>query len=1194
MFARNFIRHCLWLAAALTTLPCFRPDASAQSTPPTNVVVIVAYEGKVEISRAGSPRWDPGQTNQVLDPGDQIRTGPRSRATLRLFDLTEVRVDENSTFEIERPPQEESIIVHILRGALYLFHRDEPGSVRFRSKSSAAATRGTELNVAVDEESGAMTLTMFEGAAELANAEGTLLLASGEQGVAEPGAPPRPTLVVHAVNVIQWCLYYPAVLEIDELALDGDARRELQESLAAYRAGDLLRALENYPDDREPATAAEAVYLAGLLFAVGQVDDAEARLRDLPAAGTAAQQRLVRALLRLADIVKGLEPEPNGDVEKESMQLATVWMVRSYARQSRAELEDALDAARRATLVAPDFGFAWTRVAELEFSFGRVDAAQTALSRALALSPRHAQAVALQGFLLAAKNRIVEAVGTFDHAIALDSALPDAWLGRGLCHFRLGREREGRSDLQTAVVLDPRRSLLRSYLGKAYGERGGSRLAFHELTLAKTMDPLDPTPWLYNALLAQEHNRVNDAVRDLERSIALNDNRRLYRSQMLLDQDRAVRGANLANIYLDAGMKDVSVREATRAVNADYANYSAHLFLANSFNELRDPNQVNLRYETAWFSEFLLANLLAPAGAGSLSQFVSQQEYSRLFEQDGLGFVSRTEYFSHGDWRQRATQHGQFGDTGYAVDLDYRSENGQRANNDQEQFEVSLQLKHQFSLKDGVFFQSLYYDAEGGDLNQYYDPDQANRGFRFEEEQEPLILAGYHREWNPHHHTLLLVSRLDDTFRFHNPTQPELLLFQSGGQTSLVPVPAFSSATNRYRNELEIYSAELQHIWQRDRHSIIAGGRFQAGALDTGVQRISNSAPFILIGTGGATNVVPPVPSSSQEVDNDFHRGSLYGYYSWQMFEPLQITAGLSYDRMRYPENFLSAPVSEDEDTTDQWSPKAGLTWQPDARTTLRGAYTRSLGGMSLDQSVRLEPTQVAGFNQAFRSIIPESVAGNVSAAEFEAWGVSAERRFHTGTYVGIEGGWLRSEADRVLGAVDLTSTFPPLEFQFAPGATRQRLDFEEQSLLVTFNQLIADAWAVGARYRLSRAELNSRFRDIPPAAVTGGNLPLSQDVEAVLHQGNLFALFHHPSGFFGRLDALWSHQSNHGYAPEIPGDDFWQFNVMAGYRFYRRHAEVRVGVLNLFDQDYRLNPLNLTAELPRERTFATSFSFYF
>src|SRR5438045_1556512 len=82
--------------------------------------------------------------------------------------------------------------------------------------------------------------------------------------------------------------------------------------------------------------------------------------------------------------------------------------------------------------------------------------------------------------------------------------------------------------------------------------------------------------------LLKQQNRINEAIRDLEKSEELNGNRRVYRSGLLLDQDAAVRGANLANVYRDAGMDDVSVREASRAVNADYANYSAHLFLANS------------------------------------------------------------------------------------------------------------------------------------------------------------------------------------------------------------------------------------------------------------------------------------------------------------------------------------------------------------------------------------------------------------------------------------------------------------------------------------------------------------------------------------------------------------------------------------------------------------------------------------
>ena len=63
---------------------------------------------------------------------------------------------------------------------------------------------------------------------------------------------------------------------------------------------------------------------------------------------------------------------------------------------------------------------------------------------------------------------------------------------------------------------------------------------------------------------------------------------------------------------------------------------------------------------------------------------------------------------------------------------------------------------------------------------------------------------------------------------------------------------------------------------------------------------------------------------------------------------------------------------------------------------------------------------------------------------------------------------------------------------------------------------------------------------------------------------------------------------------PAQPGDDFWQFNLFAGYRFPRRAAEIQAGLLNLTGRDYQLTPVNLYADLPRARTIALRFKFNF
>jgi tetratricopeptide (TPR) repeat protein len=204
--------------------------------------------------------------------------------------------------------------------------------------------------------------------------------------------------------------------------------------------------------------------------------------------------------------------------------------------------------------------------------------------------------------------------------------------------------------------MEPQRAVLRSYLGKAYGVGGDPARADHELDLAKGLDSEDPTPWLYGAMLDREQNRINESVRELEHSIKLNDNRAIYRSRMLLDEDQAVRSSSLATIYQRAGMNEVAVREAARAVSYDYANHSAHQFLAESFNALRDPTRFNLRYETVWFNELLLANMLSPVGAAPLSQDVSQQEYSRLFERNRIGLNADSLHRSDGHYRSVISQ----------------------------------------------------------------------------------------------------------------------------------------------------------------------------------------------------------------------------------------------------------------------------------------------------------------------------------------------------------------------------------------------------------------------------------------------------------------------------------------------------------------------------------------------------------
>ena len=800
------------------------------------------------------------------------------------------------------------------------------------------------------------------------------------------------------------------------------------------------------------------------------------------------------------------------------------------------------------------------------------------------ISPANAQAVALRGFLLAAENKIPAAQAEFERAITLDDGLGNAWLGRGLTLFRRGRTAEALRDLHIAAALEPQRALLRSYLGKAFAERGDDRHARSELLLAHELDPRDPTSWLYSALLKQEASRINEAVADLERSRALNDNRALHRSRQLLDQDRAVRSANLAAVYRDAGLFDVGLREASRAVVNDYANYSAHLFLANSYVELTDPNLVTLRYETAAFSEYLLANLLAPVGASTLSRSVSQQEYGKLFERDWFGFSGRTFYSSQGDWQMEGSQFGTFGNTAYAVDGIYRSFNGTRHNSALEQNVLSAQFKQQLTPQDAIYFQAIRDESKSGDLGQYYDHygNAPSRSLRVASEQEPNAFLGYHREWSPGVHTLFLAARLEGDLDASSTDSPVLAL---GRNTSDQIIGTSHRApdvfTNRYAAELVIYSAELQQIWQTERQIFIAGGRWQGGDFDGRTH---------LDFQRGMRGFVYAKPAARQEVDGDFDRLTAYAYHHWRVLEPLWVVAGVALDQIAYPENAFASPISGEREEEEQASPKAGFIWTPDDQGSVRGAYTRSLGGFSYDQSVRLEPSQDAGFNQSFRSLFPESVAGTVPGANFETVNVGVDRRFGTRTYAVVEAAWLRARGRPALGVFDYVDdiTAPPA----STAQLHRKLQYEEQSVAAALHQLVGDTGSVGARYRVSRAEFETRWPVFPNAVPV--LVPRDTTRRALLHQLNLFAIYNHASGFFTAAEAVWWTQRNRADDSALSDENLWQFNVFAGYRFPRRRAEIRLGLLNLTDEDYRLNPLSPHAELARRRTLTVDCKFSF
>ena len=1132
----------------------------AEPPPPANTdhaSQLVEFAGTVEITVAGTNDWHPAHVNQSLQPGDRLRTAADSRATLQLSDRSVIRVSQSTLVEIQPPAQPARHRFGLKHGALFFLDREQPADVEFETPLATGAIRGTEFFLAVAETDAATRLALLDGAVEIKTSTEQLKLTSGQQALVEPARPVQLTAVLPAVNLIQWSFYYPGVLNPAEIPFTTAENSALLKSLSAYVAGDLLRALADAPEEQAAQSDATRDYFAALKLAVGQVEDADALLA--PVGDAAAPLRELIAAVKFQPIAP--LPDPTN---------SSGWLARSYYLQSRSELPAALNAARQAVKLAPEFGFAWERVAELEFGFEHRRAARDALDRARRISPRNAQAVALEGFMALAENHPHSARDWFDRAIALDGSLPSAWLGRALAEAQSGSGDEVRRNLQIAATLEPQRGLFRSYLGKAWSQSGEHQLAEKEFALAQKLDPADPTAWLYSALHRFQAHQVNDAVRDLEHSAELNNNRSVFRSRLQLDRDCATRSADLAAIYDAAGMTEVSDRAASRAIEESYSDFAGHLFLANSLENQEDPHRFDLRFETARESELLVANLLAPPGGGNLSQILSQQDHLQYFEQRPFGFSSLTGYGSGGDWSQAATAFGSFAGFSYALDGQYVSQNGQGPNNDQEDYQSSFTVKQQITSSDSVYFQAGYFHGDSGDVAQHYDPTNAIIGLRVKEEQDPNLFIGWNHEWSPGSHTLLLLSRLTDRLSLTNP-QPSVLFMQQDG-AGFIGVEGYPS-TLQQNLDFTLYSGEVQQICESPEHALILGGRYQRGTVDT-----HSTLTALLFGA-----------TTDQTASAYLERLNGYGYYQWRPTTDFRLTAGMSYDQLTYPQNVDLPPVLDSEERRSLFGPKVGFTAEPWSGGWLRVAWTRSLGGLFFDNSIRLEPSQVDGFTSGFRSLIPESTEGIVPGTRFDTLTLGFDQSLPSQTYFGIDAELLKSDGFREAGA--FTNIVPFIPATISPTTTRQTLDYRERNLSAYVNQLAGRDWSLGARYRLSEAKLKTRLPDL--AGVPGVS-SFEQDVRAVLQHGQLFLIFNHPSGFFAEWSSDWYHQDNQGYSPGLSGDDLWQHNVFAGYVFSHRRAELRFGVLNLTDQDFRLNPLNLQSELARHRTFTAALRLNF
>ena len=855
---------------------------------------MVSVQGDVQFRQAEQSEWLPVELDKAFCAGDVLRVGRGGRAAVVLSNESILRVDQNTTISFGGSEQQFSLL-NLIQGVLHIFsHR--PRSLKVSTPYVNGAVEGTEFLVSTDENRS--FISVFEGQVIASNEYGTIQVGSGQSVSAAQGAAPIHETVVRPRDAVQWTLYYPAIWDSTSITGGDEAAGRLTEAardLSVGRVEEARAILERFPD------RGDAVALLSIIEVV---------------------QNNTEMAMTLAEQAVALSPDS-----------ATAGLALSYASQAAFDLQGALAALLHSARMNPDNSLVMARLAELQMSSGLHNEALASARRAEQLSPDNGRAQAVFGFAFLANVDTESAEAAFTRAIRLDQAMPLARLGLGLTMIRQGKVEAGRSEIEIAAALDPGSSVIRSYLGKAYYEEKRELLASRQYRIATELDRADPTPWLYAAILNQTQNRPVEALESIQKSIELNDNRAVYRSSFLLDDDLATRSASLGRIYQDLGFEQLALAEGWKSVAHQPGNYSAHRFLSDSYRKLP-------RHEIARVSELLKSQLLQPLNINPVQPQLGKSDLA-ILESAGPGQAALNEYNSLFLRNRLALQasglagsNGTFGDElvqstvwnrlSYSIGQYYYETDGIRENNDQRSELYNGYLQGMVSPRTSWMFELRYDDYEYGDLTMIIDPAVYSYVPTLRQESETRNgRVGFRHDFHPR--STLIGTAIFETNDYSVTGWEEL-----------------GSSVNIFA-DFDGLSGELQHLYRTERMS------FQ------------NGIGYLYMDEQDTIELVFPFPLETV-TDYDNREANIYSYAQFELPYNLIATVGLSGD-------FVDNSAAD----RDEINPKLGLTWQPTDSTLIRGAIFKTVGRVFLNRQT-IEPTTVAGFNQFFNDALSSMV----------------------------------------------------------------------------------------------------------------------------------------------------------------------------------------------------------------------------
>jgi tetratricopeptide (TPR) repeat protein len=648
------------------------------------------------------------------------------------------------------------------------------------------------------------------------------------------------------------------------------------------------------------------------------------------------------------------------------------FLVLTYAYQAGFDLDKALSAANEALSIDPAYVPAMVARARLLFGTNRTDDAFKMIESAYKKAPEDPEVLNMKGFLQLAGRDGKGAIESFKSALNADPGMGEAHLGLALVHMRLGNIADAMEEITTAVLLEPRRSLFVSYWAKMLYQVKRFDRALQALDYAKKLDPLDPTPFLYEAIILRDLNRPTEAVAAINQAIRLNGNRAVYRSRFLMDRDLAVKNIDQTILFQDLGLMDWARSKALASVKTDYHNSAGHTFLAGSLLAMDD----RLRSGS---SENLLGLMLQQANLNSLNTF---QDYTSFFEAPSLNGVLSGAAGNHGTYGGEAIVYGALpsADLAFNSIVDYGETDGWRDTNGSRTRGGGLSLKWDPSPKDGIMLLASHLKSNAKDRQtDPYEYDAPSLPDDQRENDSYRITLGYRRSLSPEADLFLMGKHME--FNQDSLSNTAFWLDKTEG------IALFQTASDR----MDLSSDQVQgHLLYRlQDHQLILGLLHQWRK-----RNVDNNSlyEYWLLYDGWWYDLYTDSDVTVQTVNDTYQ--SYYVQDIWHITSWLTLETALYYDILKN-HNLYSAVEQQQEKV----NPRLGLIFTPTPHDTLRLAGFRYLTPFTID---RLDPTDIAGI-PLFRNDFENTVT--------EEYDLAWEHEWASG-YVAINSFYLESETE--------------------------------------------------------------------------------------------------------------------------------------------------------------------------------------